>query len=45
MQKRLTLLLLAAALVALFSASCRNTIRGAGRDVENVGDHIERATH
>jgi predicted small secreted protein len=44
-QQRLMLLLLAAALVTLFSASCRNTVRGAGRDVENVGNHIERATH
>ena len=42
---RLTLLLLAAAMVSLFSTSCRNTVRGAGRDVENAGDHIERATH
>ncbi|MEI7910438.1 MAG: entericidin A/B family lipoprotein [Verrucomicrobiota bacterium] len=43
-QKRLTMLLLAAALISLFSASCRNTVRGAGRDVENAGDHIEKAT-
>ena len=43
--KRLTMLLLAAALISLFSASCRNTVRGAGRDVENAGDHIEKATH
>lgn len=43
--KRLILLLLAAGLVSLFGASCRNTVRGAGRDVENVGNHIEHATH
>lgn len=43
-QKRLTMLLLAAALISLFSPSCRNTVRGAGRDVENAGDHIEKAT-
>ena len=43
--QRLTLLLLAAALVALFSSSCGNTVRGAGRDVENAGNHIQRATH
>lgn len=36
------LLLLAAALAALVSAGC-NTIRGAGRDVENTGHAIERA--
>ncbi|MCX6878145.1 MAG: hypothetical protein NTW21_30695 [Verrucomicrobia bacterium] len=42
--QRLTLLLLAAALISLFSASCRNTIRSAGRDVESAGDHIQRAT-
>jgi len=44
-RNRLTLLLLAAALISLFSVSCRNTVRGAGKDVENAGDHIERATH
>jgi len=38
------LLLLASAVISLFGTSCRNTIRGAGRDVENAGDHIERAT-
>jgi len=43
-QKRLMLLLLASAVISLFGTSCRNTIRGAGRDVENAGDHIERAT-
>jgi len=43
--KRLTLLLLAAAMVSLFSASCRHTVHGAGEDVENVGQHIEKATH
>jgi predicted small secreted protein len=40
---RLTLLLLAAALVTLFSSSCGNTVRGAGKDVERAGDHIQRA--
>jgi predicted small secreted protein len=42
---RLTLLLLAAALVTLFSSSCGNTVRGAGRDVENAGDAIQRSTN
>ena len=42
---RLILLLVAAGLVSLFGVSCRNTVRGAGRDVENVGDHIQHATH
>jgi predicted small secreted protein len=42
---RITLLLLAAAVLALFSSSCRNTVRGAGRDIERAGDHIQNATH
>jgi len=41
-QTRLTLLLLAAALVSLFGASCRNTVHGAGKDIENAGEHVER---
>jgi predicted small secreted protein len=44
-QQRLILLFLAAAMISLFSASCRNTVRGAGRDVEKVGDQIQEATH
>jgi predicted small secreted protein len=43
--KRLVLILLSLALISLFGASCRNTFRGAGRDVENAGDHIQKATH
>ena len=39
------MLLLVASAMILFSTSCRNTVRGAGRDVENVGNHIEKATH
>jgi predicted small secreted protein len=42
---RLTLLLLAAAAIALFTSSCGNTVRGAGRDVENAGDAIQRSTN
>ncbi len=40
--KRLALLLLASAVFTLIGTSC-NTFRGFGRDVEHVGDHIERA--
>jgi predicted small secreted protein len=39
---RILILLLASAMLALFSAGC-GTVRGFGRDVEHVGDHIERA--
>lgn len=28
-------------LLAGAASSCRNTIKGVGRDVENTGDHIE----
>ncbi len=30
-------------LLAGAASSCRNTIKGVGRDVENTGDHIEHA--
>jgi predicted small secreted protein len=40
--KRLAILLLASALVALFGASCATT-RGFGRDVETVGENIEKS--
>ena len=43
-QNRLVLLLMASVMISLFSISCRNTVRGAGRDVENAGDHIKNAT-
>ena len=43
--KQIALLLLAAAIVTLFSTSCSNTVRGAGRDVEKVGDKIQKATN
>jgi predicted small secreted protein len=39
---RLSLLLLATALLAVGTTSCR-TVRGAGRDVQHVGHHIENA--
>lgn len=39
---RLTFLLATAALISLCATSC-HTVRGAGRDVESVGNHIERA--
>lgn len=36
------LLLLAAAIAALMSTAC-GTVRGFGRDVENVGENIEQS--
>jgi len=36
-------LLLAVALVPLLGTSCRNTVHGAGQDVENAGYHIRKA--
>jgi predicted small secreted protein len=42
--QRLTLLLLAVALASLFGTSCGNTVRGAGKDVENAGEHIQKST-
>jgi predicted small secreted protein len=38
------LCLLAAALLSLLASGC-NTMRGVGRDVEHVGDHIENAAN
>ncbi|WP_397385394.1 entericidin A/B family lipoprotein [Prosthecobacter sp.] len=40
---RLTLLVLASAVLTLIGTSCR-TVRGFGQDVEHVGGHIERAS-
>jgi len=40
--KRIAILILASALVAAFGASCATT-RGFGRDVETVGEKIERS--
>lgn len=40
--KRTIFLIIATALTALFSASC-GTVRGFGRDVENVGESIEES--
>jgi len=42
-QKRIVILILAASVWTLFGASCRNTVRGVGQDVENTGEHIEHA--
>jgi len=42
-QKRLVILLLASAFLAIAGTSC-NTVRGVGRDVESAGDHIVHAT-
>jgi predicted small secreted protein len=41
--QRITLLVLATALLALFGASC-STVRGVGQDVEKAGEHIEDAS-
>ena len=41
-QIRLSLLLLATALLAIGATSC-HTARGVGRDVQHVGHHIENA--
>jgi len=40
--KRTAILILASALVAIFGASCATT-RGFGRDVETVGENIEKS--
>ncbi len=40
-RKRLTLLLLAAAFVALITAGCQ-TSKGFGKDVEKLGDNIQK---
>jgi len=41
--KRITTIILASALVAALSAGC-GTVRGFGRDVESVGDGIQKST-
>ncbi len=41
--KRIALLLLASAVWSIGASSCRNTVRGVGRDVERVGDRLEHA--
>ena len=43
-RKILALLLLAFALLSFAGTSCRNTVSGVGRDVEKMGDRVERAT-
>jgi predicted small secreted protein len=40
--KRALILILASALMAAFSASCATT-RGFGRDVETLGENIEKS--
>lgn len=40
--KRCAILILASALAVAFSSAC-GTVRGFGRDVENVGENIEKA--
>ncbi len=42
-KQRITLLVLASALLALFGASC-STVRGVGKDVGKAGEHIEDAS-
>ncbi|MEO8614145.1 MAG: entericidin A/B family lipoprotein [Luteolibacter sp.] len=41
--QRLAILILAAALTALFSSGC-GTVHGFGRDVEKTGDKIQHAS-
>ncbi|RPJ34284.1 MAG: entericidin A/B family lipoprotein [Verrucomicrobiaceae bacterium] len=41
--KQTVILLIASVLVAAFSAGC-GTVRGFGRDVETVGEGIEKST-
>ncbi len=41
--KRIALLLLVSTIWSMGTSSCRNTVRGVGRDVERVGDRIENA--
>ena len=40
--QRIIILILASALWAFLSASC-GTVKGVGKDVDTVGDHIQRA--
>lgn len=40
---RTILILLSAAFWTLGATSCRNTVRGIGRDVGHMGDNLERA--
>lgn len=42
--RRLLPFLLTAAALAFLATSCRNTIRGAGQDVERTGNNIQNAT-
>ena len=41
-RKNVARLLLASVLLAFAGSSCRNTVSGVGRDVEKVGDRIEK---
>ena len=40
---RTILMLLSAAFLTLGVTSCRNTVRGIGRDVGHMGNNLERA--
>jgi predicted small secreted protein len=42
-QKRIVMILIGSAMLALFGASC-STVRGFGRDVGTAGEHIEDAS-
>jgi predicted small secreted protein len=42
--KRAAFLIIASALIALFTTSCA-TMRGFGKDVSHAGDHIEHSAH
>lgn len=45
MKKQSYLYLLIAATVSAFAFSSCNTMRGAGQDIEAVGDGVQHATH
>jgi len=42
--KRIAILVIASALAAIFSSSCR-TMHGFGQDVETLGQNIEESAH
>jgi len=42
-QQRIVMIIIASALLALFSTSC-GTVRGFGRDVEHTGEGIQKST-
>jgi predicted small secreted protein len=43
--RSIALLILTAALTALFGAGCRNTVSGVGHDVERAGHNIHKSVN